>query len=148
VNRNVTIRRLLAVLMIAGLALAPASRPVMAAASSQGPMQAMGDDEMTPTQMAATDMTASKMTPSDMSADMMDEMASEMPCCPSKAPVPAECDKCFFMAACGSVCFAGVPVSISHPCPIVSDTIAFQRNDARPDGLGHPPPEHPPRILV
>jgi hypothetical protein len=133
VNRNVTIRRLLAVLMIAGLVLAPASRPVMAAASSQGPMQAMGDDEM---------------TPSEMSADMMDEMASEMPCCPSKAPVPVECDKCFFMAACGSVCFAGVPVSISHPCPIVSDTIAFQRNDARPDGLGHPPPEHPPRILV
>jgi hypothetical protein len=148
VNRNFTIRRLLAVLMIAGLALAPASRPVMAAASSQAPMQAMGDDEMTPTQMAAADMTASKMTPSDMSADMMDEMASEMPCCPSKAPAPVECDKCFFMAACGSVCFVGVPVSISHPFSIMSDTIALQRTDARPDGLGHPPPEHPPRSLV
>jgi hypothetical protein len=127
------IRRLLAVLMIACLALAPVSRPVMAAPSAQGPMQPMAD-EMTPLEMA--------------SSEMMDEMASDMPCCPSKTTSPIDCDKCVFMAACGSVCFAGVSAGFSHPFPVVSDTVAPQRNDATPDGLGHPPPEHPPRRLV
>lgn len=143
VKRHLAIRRLLAVLMIAGLALAPVSRPVMAAMSSQAPMQAMAD-EMTP-----PEMTPSEMASSDMSASAtMDEMADDMPCCPSKAPAPVDCDKCLFMAACGSVCFAGVSAAISHPFPIASGTIALQRNDARPDGLGHPPPEHPPRSLA
>jgi hypothetical protein len=128
---------LLAILMIAGLALAPVSRPVMAATSSQAPHEMMADD-MAPPAMAS----------SDVSADTMDEMASDMPCCPSKAATPVDCDKCVFMAACGSVCFAGVSAMIFHPFPILSDTIALQRNDARPDGLGRPPPEHPPRSLV
>jgi hypothetical protein len=131
------IRRLLAILMIAGLALAPVSRPVMAAMSSQSPHEMMADE-----------ITPSEMSPAEMAADTMDETASEMPCCPSKAPAPVDCDKCVFMAACGSLCFAGVSGTISHPFPILSDTIALQRNDARPDGLGHPPPEHPPRSLV
>jgi hypothetical protein len=131
------IRRLLAVLVIAGLALAPVSRPVMAATSSQAPHEMMAD-EMAPPEMAS----------SEMSADMMDEMANDMPCCPSKAPAPVDCDKCVFMAACGSVCFAGVLAGISHPLPVVADTVAPQLNDARPEGLGHPPPEHPPRRLV
>lgn len=138
VKRNFAIRRLLAILMIAGLALAPVSRPVMAATSSQGPTQAMAD-EMTPSQM-----TSPEMSSSEMSADTMDEM----PCCPSKAPVPVDCDKCVFMAACGSVCFAGMSAGISHPFPVVSNHVTLQRNDARPDGFGHPPPEHPPRSLV
>jgi len=124
VHLKSTIRRLLAVLMIAGLALAPVSRPVMAEMSSHASMQAIAD-EMAP--MA---------------------MADEMPCCPSKAPVPVDCDKCVFMAACASVLFAGVSATVSHPLPIVSETIALKRNDFWPDGLGHPPPEHPPRILV
>jgi hypothetical protein len=126
-----TIRRLLAVLMIAGLALAPVSRPVMAAASSHVSEQAMPD------QMASPEMPAIAMA---------DEMASDMPCCPSKAPV--DCDKCVFMAACASICFAGASATVSHPLPIVSRTIALQRNDSWPDGFGHPPPEHPPRTLV
>jgi hypothetical protein len=116
--------------MIAGLALAPVSRPVMAATSSQGSMQAVAD-EMSPSEMAKAD-----------------EMASDMPCCPSKAPAPVDCDKCVFMAACGSICFAGISAGVSHPLPIVSETIALKRNDSWPDGFGHPPPEHPPRTLV
>jgi hypothetical protein len=98
--------------------------------------------------MMADEMAPPDMTSSEMSADMMDEMASDMPCCPSKAPAAVDCDKCIFMAACGSVCFAGVLAGISHPFPILSDTIALQRDDAGRDGLGHSPPEHPPRRPV
>jgi len=128
VKRHFALRRLLAVLMIAGLALAPVSRPVMAETSSHGSQPSMADETA--------------------ASDTMDEMASEMPCCPSRAPAPVDCDKCVFMAACMSIYFAGVLPSVSHPFLITSDKIALQRNDARPDGLGHPPPEHPPRILV
>jgi hypothetical protein len=128
VKRNLAIRRLLAVLMIAGLALAPVSQPVMAGAPSHGSMHAMGD-EMSP---SAT----------------MDEMANNMPCCPSKAPVPVDCDKCTFMSACMSKCFTGLSATVFHPFISASDSVASLQNDSWPDGLGHPPPEHPPRILV
>ena len=127
------IRRLLAILAIAGLVLAPASRPVMAGTSSDVSMQ----DKM---QAVADDMSAS---------DTTDEIASDMPCCPpSKAPLPVGCDKCAFMAACTSMCFTGVSMDIVHPLLTTTGRIASLRNDAWPDGLGHPPPEHPPRILV
>jgi hypothetical protein len=110
----------------------------MAATSSQTSQRAMAD-ETAPSATAAVEMSDSAM---------MDEMAGDMPCCPSKAPAPIDCDKCVFMAACGSVCFAGMSAGFSHPYPIVSDAMALRRDDARPDGLGHPPPEHPPRSLV
>ena len=132
-KRNFAIRRLLAVLMIAGLMLAPVSRPAMAEAPPHALVPAMADE----------------MMPSEMSAsDAMDEMANDMPCCPSKAPSPVDCDKCVFMAACMSKYFVGMSATVVHPFPIVSDRIALQRNDSRPDGLGHPPPEHPPRTLA
>jgi hypothetical protein len=112
--------------MIAGLAVAPVSRPVMAATSSDSVQ-------------AATDMAASGMA---------DEMASEMPCCPSKAPVPVDCDKCVYMAACASKCFTGTTASAFHPLLRASDEGLPPSNESLPDGLGHPPPEHPPRTLV
>jgi len=131
-KRNFAIRRLLATLVIAGLALAPVSRPIMAGTSSdmsmQDKMQAVADDK------SATDTT--------------DEMATDMPCCPSKAPAPIGCDKCVYMAACTSMCFTGVSMDTIHPLLTATGRIASLRNDAWPDGLGHPPPEHPPRILV
>jgi len=137
VNRQITIRRLLAILMIAGLILAPLSRPVMAGAASDASMPAMADD-----------MSMSAMA-DDMSMSAgADEMANDMPCCPSKSPAPIDCDKCVFMAACMSKCFAGMSVAAFHPFRIASGNIAPLRNDSRPDGLGHPPPEHPPRTLV
>jgi hypothetical protein len=124
VTRNFTIRRLLAVLMIAGLALAPVSRPVTAAAGSD-PVQAE-------TAMAAS----------------VDEMAGDMPCCPSKAPVPVDCDKCVYMAACASKCFTGTTASVFNPLLRASDEVLPLSNESLPDGQGHPPPEHPPRTLV
>ena len=127
-KRNFAIRRLLAMLIATGLALAPVSRPVMAGMSSDVSMQAMPDE-----------------TPS---AAMSDDMANDMPCCPSKAPAPVSCDKCFCVAACASKCFTGMASTIFHPQLWASDDVAPLRNDSWPDGLGHPPPEHPPRTLV
>jgi hypothetical protein len=128
VKRNFTIRRLLAILMIAGIALAPLSQPVMAASSADVSMQAMAD-EMSPSAMA-------------------DEMAGDMPCCPSKAPTPVGCDKCVFMAACTSLGFVGMSSAVVHLFLAASDDVASLQNDSWPEGLGHPPPEHPPRTLV
>src|SRR3982075_1255696 len=114
--------------MIAGLVSAPVSRPVMAGPSSDASMQAMADE----------------MSPSAMT----DEMASDMPCCPSGAPAPVDCDKCIYMAGCMSKCFAGMSAAGFRPSFAASGRIALMLNDFRPDGLGHPPPEHPPRTLV
>jgi hypothetical protein len=128
VNRQITIRRLLAIFMIAGLVLAPSARPVMAGTASDASMPAMADDM-------------------SMSA-VADEMASDMPCCPSKAPTPIGCDKCVFMAACATKCFSGLTVALFQPLFAVSAGLAHPQNDSWPDGLGHPPPEHPPRTLA
>src|SRR5713101_7813142 len=114
--------------MIAGLALAPVSQPGMAGAPSHASMQAM----------------AEAMSPSATT----DEMANDMPCCPSKVPAPVDCDKCVLMSACMSKCFTGLSATVFHPFISASDGISNLQNDSWPDGLGHPPPEHPPRILV
>jgi hypothetical protein len=128
VNRQITIRRLLAIFMIAGLVLAPLSRPVMAGAAMDVSMSAMADDTS--------------------AAAMTDEMANDMPCCPAKAPTPIDCDKCIFMAACMIKCFAGLSASVFRPLFAASGRITPLQNDFWPDGLGYPPPEHPPRTLV
>jgi hypothetical protein len=133
VKRQITIRRLLAVFMIGGLVLAPLSRPAMAGMASDASMPAMAEDMS----MAA-------------SADMMpnDMVASDMPCCPSKAPSPLECDKCIFMAACATKCFSGLSAAVFRPVLAVSVGIVPLRNDSWPDSLGYPPPDHPPRTLI
>jgi hypothetical protein len=127
-NGQITIRRLLAIFMIAGLVLAPLAQPAMAGMVSDASMQAMADD-------MSSSATAS-------------EMASDMPCCPSKAPIPIGCDKCIFMAACTAKCFPGMTMAVFQPMFAVSAGLGRPQNDFRPDGLGHTPPEHPPRTLV
>ncbi|TMJ17011.1 MAG: hypothetical protein E6G93_14950 [Alphaproteobacteria bacterium] len=123
VNRQINIRRLLAIAVIAGLVLAPLSRPVMAGTASDASMPAVADDM-------------------SMSA-MADEMTADMPCCPSKAPAPADCDKCIYMAACMIKCFTGLSAA-TFGLPFAASTqIAPPQNDFWPDGMGHPPPEHP-----
>jgi hypothetical protein len=128
VNRQITIRRLLAIVMIAGLVLAPLASPVMAGTASHASMPAMADDMS----ISAT----------------ADEMAIDTPCCPSKAPTPISCDKCVFMTACTTKCFPGMTMALFQPMFAVSAGLGRPQNDFWPDGLGHPPPEHPPRILV
>jgi hypothetical protein len=133
VNRQITIRRLLAVFMIAGLVLAPLARPVMA-----GPMS---DGSMSDTSMSA-------MT-EDMSVSATaDAMTDDMPCCPSKAPTPIGCDKCVLMAACMDKCFTGLSAAVFVPLFAISAGLNHPQNDFWPDGLGHSPPEHPPRTLA
>jgi hypothetical protein len=127
-NRQIAMRRLLAILVVAGLVLAPLSRPVMAGTASDASMSAMADD----LSMPATS----------------DEMAGDMPCCPSKAPAPIDCDKCVFTATCMGQFLAGPPAAMFRPPFAVSGKIALPRNDFWPEGPGQPPPEHPPRTLV
>jgi hypothetical protein len=135
VKRQITIRRLLAISVIAGLVLAPLSRPVMAADAS---MPAMAEDMP----MAAS--------ADAMGSDMMaqDLMADDMPCCPSKAPAPLDCDKCIFMAACATKCFSGISPAVFHPLLAISARIIPLRNDSWPDSPGYPPPDHPPRTQI
>ena len=127
-KRKITIRGLLAILTIAGLALAPLSRPVMAGTPSDASMPTMADDMS----VSAT----------------AQQMASDMPCCPVKAPAPIDCGKCVFMTACMTKCFAGLSSAIFCPSFAASGQIAPLQNDFWPDGLGYSPPETPPRTPV
>jgi hypothetical protein len=138
VKRKITIRRLLAIAVIAGLVLAPLSRPVMAGMASDASMPAMADDMS----MAAS---ADAMGSDTMADDLM---ANDMPCCPSKAPAPLDCDKCIFMAACAAKCFSGISPAVFHPLLAMSARVVPLRNDSWPDSPGHPPPDHPPRIQI
>jgi hypothetical protein len=140
VTRISTIRRLLATLMIASLVLAPLARPAMAGMTSDAPTQAMSDHAMSGHAMSDHAM-------DEISAAAADDMAA-MPCCPSKAPASADCDNCVAMAGCASSFLTGMPTAIVLPLPIASISTRLLTNDFRPDGLGHPPPEHPPRLLV
>lgn len=139
-NRNLVFRRLIAIVMIAGIALAPLSRPVMAGTGSDVAMDASADGASSP---AATEEMAV-----DMPADMAVDMAMDMPCCPSKAPAPPTCDKCMLMAGCLSTWVADISTAGFEAFPKLSTSAALLQNDFEPDGLGHPPPEHPPRRLV
>ncbi len=132
VKRQATIRLLLAIFMIAGLVLAPLSRPVMAGASSDASMHAAMDD----------------MSASAMADDMASDEMANMPCCPSKAPAPIGCDKCIYMAACNAQCFAGMLAAAIQPPFTVAGTALPLRNDSWPDSLGRPPPDQPPRTLM
>lgn len=127
-DRHLTIRRLVATVLIAGLALAPLSKPVMADSLPGSAMAAMSQD-----------MAASVTT---------DEMANDMPCRPSKAPASTGCEKCLLMAVCMTASFAAVPASTLLRFPAVSSRIARPKDNSWLQSLVHPPPDHPPRLLV
>jgi hypothetical protein len=110
--------RLLAILVIAGLAVAP-----LAAA------KASGHAEMT-----------------DMAAMSTESMSTDMPCCPDEksgcpdCPLAAICVLKITPAApaLADAILMRLPTKTGHT---VSD-------DALSHGLDRPPPDHPPRILV
>ncbi|HEY0327467.1 MAG TPA: hypothetical protein VGC77_00075 [Rhodopseudomonas sp.] len=147
----VTIRRLLAIVMIAGLAMAPLARPAMAEAPSHGAMQAA----MMQAGLAGADQIAAAPSGEDLAAGMTApdlmaaaEMSSEMPCCPAQAPVPTGCDKCVAMIGCMSSGFVAMPVVLLQPGFVMPGNALPRHSDARADGIGDSPPEHPPRNLV
>lgn len=172
------IRRLLAAVMVAGLVLAPSARPVMAGSPSALPvamhgmsgdgaamhgvamqhmamqhmaMQSTADHGMADQAVAHHGMAgheAAAAAADEMSASGFDEVA-EMPCCPSKAPkAPVDCGKCLSMAGCSAGFLTGMPGAVAVPLPILTGGVALASADFAPDGLGHPPPEYPPRSLV
>lgn len=124
-----TIRRLIAAFVIAGLICAPFARLAMMATAG----------EAAPTADMAHAMSA---------ASMNDQASDEMPCCPSKAPMPSGCDKCVLMAACAVKCFTGMTLALFQPPLRTSSGAIRPRSDFWPDSIGRPPPEHPPRSLV
>jgi hypothetical protein len=117
-NARLLIGRLLAVLVIAGLAIAPLVSPAAAMAS------------------AVADTT-------DMSS-----MSADMPCCPDEqkskdcqdCPLVAMC--ILKTAQAGPSATAAMP--LRHAIRMVH---SFS-DDALTDGLNRPPPDHPPRNLV
>jgi hypothetical protein len=127
-DRQIIIRRLLAISVIAGLVLAPVARPAMAGTVSDVSMSAMTDDGSVP--------------------PTADAMTGDMPCCPSNVPAPIGCDKCIFMAACAANCFPALTGVLFQPPFAASSGRARPQNDFWLDGLRHSPPEHPPRSLV
>jgi hypothetical protein len=121
-----TIGRLLSMLAIVGLAIAPVARPAMGMAAVLQPDIASdhGIDH------AATDAAMA--------------MPEDMPCCPKKAPVP-NCDKdCLAICATQLLCNAAqvpgpmVPLGLSH--------ILLPLNDTGLVGLKQRPPPRPPKI--
>ncbi|MCP9627525.1 hypothetical protein NML43_10535 [Rhodopseudomonas palustris] len=169
------IRRLLAAVMVAGLVLAPLARPVMAGSPSALPvaMHGMSGDgaamhgmamQHMPVQHMAMQSTAHHGIADQAVADhgmaghaaAMDEMSAagfdevaEMPCCPSEAPkAPVDCGKCLSMAGCSASFLTGMPGAVAVPLPMLTGGTTLASADFARDGLGHPPPEHPPRSLV
>lgn len=98
--------------------------------------------------MAMTHHMADDMSGSASADAMVAGMADDMPCCPSKTPAPVDCDKCVFMACCMSAWVPGPFAANFEYLPIVAATLALQRDGVRLVGLGQPPPERPPRVLV
>jgi hypothetical protein len=129
-----TIRRLIAAFVIAGLVCAPFAQPAMMATAG----------EAAPAANMAHAVSAATMD--DQVSD--DQASDEMPCCPSKAPMPSGCDKCIFMAACAAKCLTSMKLALFQPPLRISAGAILPRSDFWPDGIGRPPPEHPPRTLV
>jgi hypothetical protein len=124
VHRQITIRRLFAIAVIAALVLAPLARPAMAGPTADSSMAGVADE-------------------ASMAMDGI-----SMPCCPAEAPAPIDCDKCVFMALCKSQCVADLSTA-SFRLPVAPfSAMARLQNDSWPEGLGHPPPEYPPRRLA
>jgi hypothetical protein len=139
VNRVTTIRRFVALIVIAGLVLPPVLLSIGATAmqmpagmlSAHAGMAMPSDTAMPPDMAMASDMA----------------MPSDMECCPKKASHVPDCGKdCPFMALClGIGLQQGDRVaSLCAPMALVSTLIPGNQRDL--DGLAQAPPIRPPKI--
>ena len=113
--------RLLTILVIAALVLAPLSAPANA-----GMAKGMAG---TMPEMAAT------------------EMAADMPCCPDKS-VPMDCDQCPLMALCMATNLHQPSSAGMIEIRPVTMRMLAPGSDPQGDSLGQHPPPRPPRSLV
>jgi hypothetical protein len=116
------ITRLLAIMIVAGLAVAPVAAPAA---------------------MRASTMHASMAEMTDMSS-----MAAGMPCCPDEQKSKT-CTDCPVIAMCALTTAQTTPPEMSA-LPVrhaVRATHAL-RDDVFADGLNRPPPDQPPRNLA
>jgi hypothetical protein len=122
-NARKSLKTLLALLVSAGLALAPLATPAVAEHSMPAVM----------TQMAH-------------GSDMPD-MAADMPCCPDKQS-SGDCQDCPFVA----ICLLKVLQAEPAANVLTRQQLAHERlrplDDVIAEGLARPPPDHPPRYLV
>jgi len=121
------ITRLLSILAILGLVLAPFTAPAVA-----GGMAA-------PIAMADADMALGSMDDDDMAM-------ADMPCCPPEKPVMPDCQKACPLA---TLCLAKITQGIL-PAGAVSARFSIALalvpgNDASPDTLAPIPPPRPPQ---
>jgi hypothetical protein len=112
------IRNLLAIVAIVGLVLGPIARPVMA---MPAPMHtSIASDQ------AMVDGTAMAMP-------------EDMPCCPTKAPIP-DCGKdCLFMAMCATQFLANAVQEMGLVIPLGLASVFFPGNDTDVAGLSQGP---------
>ena len=115
----------LAVLAIAGLVLAPITRPAMAMSVATDMHASIGDA------MAAGPAIA--------------DAADEMPCCPSKPALP-DCSKdCPLMALCGTAPLHFVSQT-GLIVPVTFISIVFPRDHSALVSIARAPPRRPPKI--
>jgi hypothetical protein len=121
VKRSIHLCRLLAVLVIVGLVLAPLTVRANTAATASMAMTSMSDD------------TAA--------------MSEDMPCCPDKS-APVDCDQCPLMALCVSTTLqAPLPADVAE-IQSVTLRMLLPGSDPEVESVGYSPPPKPPRSLV
>jgi hypothetical protein len=138
VKRVTTIRRFVALVVIAGLVLAPVLLSIGATAMQMPAGMLSAHSGMA--EHSGMAMSSDTAMPSDMA------MPSEMECCPKKASHVPDCGKdCPFMALClGIGLQQGDRVgSLCAPMALVSTLIPGNQRDL--DGLAQAPPIRPPK---
>jgi hypothetical protein len=119
-NVRQSFKLLLALLVTAGLAIAPLVTPAVAGHLVPAKMMQMADG-------------------SDMMADM--------PCCPDKQK-SNDCQDCPLVAICMLKILQAGPSNHAIAMRLPSRERLHALDDMMADGLARPPPEHPPRRLV
>ena len=120
VNVRQLFKLLLAVLVTAGLMIAPLATPAMAEHSMAAKMMQMGG---------------------------MSDMAADMPCCPHKQKSNS-CKDCPLVAICMLSLLPAKPSTDAVVIRVPSQRRLRAFDDVIADGLARPPPHRPPRLLV
>jgi hypothetical protein len=135
----------LAILVSAGLTIAPLATPATAGHSMAGRMMQMADMPDMTSEMPASEMPASEMLASEMPAS--DMQASDMPCCPDQQKNKG-CQDCPLVAICMLSALPAKPSTDAIVIRLASHRPLRAFDDMIVDGLVRPPPDRPPRLLV